>query len=159
MKASCSDIEMYFQPLIGQSPKRARLGYGSFLTFDFGRAFKQNRKFQYEWHLWVQYADWQLTSKGRQIANSDAKRSLIQAAVARLETRALQKVAHEPRNRETRFVFSAEIELVCRAYADSREDERCWALYMPDLHVLLADSSGHLHYLRSDVPKPIHSPA
>src|SRR4051812_1470089 len=157
MKAPVSEIDKYFAPLFGHHPKRARLGHGSFLTFDFGRAIKQNRRFQYEWHLWIQQVDWHLMWKTQPIAHSESKRPVIQAAVERLETRMLEKVLHDARARETRFVFSGNAELVCKAYADSAEDEHCWSLYMPDVQVLLADSAGQLHYLRSDVPEPVPS--
>jgi hypothetical protein len=160
MKASPSDIDRYFGPVLGQHPKRSRLGHGSFLTFDFGQAFKQNHRFQYEWHLWIQHVDWQLLRKRQQIANSESKRQVIQTAIARLETKVLKQVIHDPRARETRFVFSgdsSDAELICKAYSDARDDEYSWALYTPDMHVLLADNVGQLHYIRSDVSEPVPS--
>ena len=159
MKAFPSDIGKFFGPLIGQHPKRARPGHGSFLMLDVGRPFKQNRRLQYEWHLWIRDADWQLTWTGQPIASSESKRQVIQAAVGRLGAKALEKVARDQAARETRFIFSNGTQLTCKAYSDSREDEHCWLLYMPDAHVLIADGSGELYYLRSDVPEPVHSPA
>lgn len=150
MKAVRLNINEYFKPLFGQCPKRARLGYGSFLTFDFGPASRQKHRLRYEWHLWIQYVAWQLTWKNQKIADSESARHLMQAAVERLETRALSKVMHDPRTRVTRFIFSEGVELRCKGYADATADENCWSLYMPDAHALFADHAGRLQYVRSD---------
>jgi|SRR6185312_3517116 len=157
MKSSQVEIERHFAGLFGQHPKRARLGYGSFLTLDFGRSSKQHHRITYEWQLWIQHANWQLIWKGQQIASSETNRQVAEAAVRRLETRMLEKVVHHSDDKKTRFGFSGDVDLVCSAYPDSNEDEYCWSLYTPDAHVLLADHLGNLHYRRSDVAEPVHS--
>jgi hypothetical protein len=138
------NINKHFEAFLGQHPKRARVGYGSFLTFDFGQASKQHHRLHYEWHLWIQYVDWQLTWQKQQIADSESKRHLMQAAVERLESKTLKKVMHHPSDRTTSFIFSGDVELKCQAYSDSAADEHCWSLYTPDMHVLFADRSGKL---------------
>lgn len=147
----------YFKSLLGQRPKRARVGHGSFLTFDFGHASKKDHKLRYDWHLWIQNSDWRLveTTRGIAIAESESKRGPMQAAVEGLEKRTLDKVVHELP--ETVFVFSGSVELICKPYSDAAEDEDCWALYTPDGHVLLADRLGRLRYVRSHVPEPSRS--
>jgi hypothetical protein len=105
----------------------------------------------------IQYVDWQLTWQKQQIADSESKRHLMQAAVERLESKTLKKVMHHPSDRTTSFIFSGDVELKCQAYSDSAADEHCWSLYTPDMHVLFADRSGKLHYVRSDLGEGRHS--
>ncbi len=157
MRTPNAELKRYFTPLFGKSPRRARLGYGSFVTFDFGQASRQNHRLRYEWHLWIQYVEWQLTWKNKKIADSESMRRLMQAAVERLETRELSKVLHDPRTRVTRFLFSEDAELRCKGYSDASVDEDCWSLYTPDAHILFADHTGKLQYVRSDLADPTAS--
>lgn len=145
-----------FKPLLGQRPKRARVGYGSFLTLDFGQASRKDHRLWYEWQIWIQQTDWQLLREKPNslvVTDSEAKRGPMQAAIARLETKTLERVDHRVEGPETRFVFSGGVELVCKPYADGTEREDCWALYTPDAYVLKADSGGRLRYFRSDIPE------
>lgn len=152
-KTNTLDIDRYFDPLFGQNPKRARLGYGSFLTFDFGQRLLHNHRYQFEYQLWIQNVDWRLLHNGKEIANSESKQGIMQVAVRSLESKSLQGVRHK--DRETHFIFSGNVDLACKGYSDSADDEYCWSLYMPGTHVLLADAAGRLHDVRSDVLEPV----
>jgi hypothetical protein len=153
MKTTAVDMQKYFEPLIGQQPKRARLGFGTFVTFDFGQRHLQNGKFHYAWQLWIQQCDWYLQRRASgTLLNSESNRSLLERGVRSLETKRLESVSHVADRAETKFMFSEDIVFACKAYNDS-EGEDCWALYMPDRHVLLADSRGRLRCIRSAVPE------
>jgi len=131
------------QPLLGQKPWRARLGVGSFLTFDFGRKVKKENHWYGEWHLWIQQCEWSLGNGKREIVNSDSPRNLIELAVRNLEKHVLTKVDFSPTQSRTEFTFSGNIHLRCGPYAagsgmDTLRHSELWMLFMPNSQVLSA---------------------
>ena len=146
MRAVALDIQEHFKPIVGQRPWRARLGTGSFLTFDFGGRVKEDRHFRGEWHLWIYQAKWRLTHGDRELANSDSERQTIEIAIRRLENPGceLSKVKFEPRNSVTEFMFGQFRLIVSPAdyLDDPDESDEYWLLFMPDNTVLTVGPGG-----------------
>jgi hypothetical protein len=146
MKTVAIDIQEYFEPLLGHRPYRARLGVGSFLTFDFGRRIKQDGHFRGEWHLWIYQAQWHLLHGNRQLTDSDSERHTIEAAIRRLENPGceLSKVTFEPQSSMTEFVFGQFRLAVSPAdyLEDPDERDEQWLFFMPDNTVLTVGPGG-----------------
>ncbi len=147
-----------FRPLVGQKPWRVALGYGSFVTFEFGKKTKQRGVEHGIWHLWIYMCDWKLSKMGRTVADSEMSREEILHIVSQLEGRALREVRVSDDLRRTAFRFDGGLVLRCAAYDDAKEDEEQWMLFMPNRKVLL-NISGALVLKRSDQPRIARVPA
>jgi len=154
MEATAIDIRQYFAPLLNVQPWKAKLGYGSFLTFEFGRRVKENGFFHGEWHLWIYLAEWTLFHGTRKLADSDSDRHVISVSVRRLEDVPLSEVSFEPEHGKSTFVFGDFRLVVSPAdYVDDGDDrDDYWLLYMPNHQLLTAGPAG-IQVVRSDVPK------
>jgi len=144
MKIGSADIHAYFEPIEGQRPWRARLGYGSFLTFDFGPRFRSNGHLRGEWHLWIYQSNWSLTHGERRLADSNSDRHLIALAVRRLEGERLTNVKFDPSTSVTQLLFGEFSLAVSPAdyLADPDERDEYWLLFMPHNVVLRVGPGG-----------------
>jgi hypothetical protein len=144
MKTVAVDIRPYFKPIEGQRPWRVRLGYGSFLTFDFGQRFRSNGHLRGEWHLWIYQSNWLLMHHERQLADSDSDRHLIDLAVRRLEGARLTNVKFDPSTSVSEFQFDEFSLVVSPAdyLADPDERDEYWLLFMPQDVVLTVGPGG-----------------
>jgi len=146
MRAVALDIQEHFKSIIGHRPWRARLGMGSFLTFDFGRRIKDDGHFRGEWHLWIYQASWRLIHGDRELADSDSERQTIEVAIRRLENPGceLSNVTFDPQNTVTEFVFGQFRLIVSPAEYLDDPDERdeYWLFFMPDNTVLTVGPGG-----------------
>src|SRR5260370_41554577 len=111
MKAN-TDLREYFAPILGERPWRARHGWGSFLTFDFGRRVRVNSHFRGEWHLWIYQCEWELRIRDRVIVHSESSRRLIDVAVRQLEKEQLTAMEFKREGEVSTFKFSRAI-LTC----------------------------------------------
>jgi hypothetical protein len=153
MKAAATDVRQYFDPLLNTRPWKVKLGYGSFLTFEFGRHVKKHGFMHGEWHLWIYLSNWALHHGKRKLADTDSDRNVISAAVRRLEEVALSEVQFDAERWKTTFVFD-EFRLVVTPadYLDDTDDQdHYWLLFMPDKEVLTVGPGG-VRVGRSDVP-------
>ena len=144
MKAVSVDIGQYFKPIEGLRPWRARLGVGSFLTFDFGRRIREDHHFRGEWRLWIYQATWSLLHGDRKLADSDSKQHVIELAVQRLEKANLTSVKLDPQNSVTQFAFADFRLLVSPAdYLDAADErDEYWLFFMPENVVLTVGPGG-----------------
>jgi hypothetical protein len=144
MRTVAIDIRQHFKPIVGQRPWRARLGVGSFLTFDFGRKIKENRHFRGEWHLWIYLATWSLRRADRKLADSNSERQVIEVAIQRLEDSELTEIKFDPHGMVTDFVFDQFHLIVSPAdYLDAPDErDEYWLFFMPDKLVLTVGPAG-----------------
>src|SRR5437899_3172231 len=104
-----SDLRDYFRPIFGKRPWRARLGWGSFLTLDFGNKVKRSDHIVGEWHLWIRYCDWTIQTDKRPVVNSQASKHLMQLAARNLEQYPLTDIKLDPESDQTIFVFNTNV--------------------------------------------------
>ena len=144
MRTVALDIQQYFNSIAGQRPWRARLGVGSFLTFDFGRKVREDRHFRGEWHLWVYQANWSLLHGDRKLADSNSERHIIDVAIRRLEDSELTGAKFDPQTGITDFVFDQFRLVVSPAdYLEVPGDrDEYWLFFMPDNLVLTVGPAG-----------------
>jgi hypothetical protein len=125
------NIHEHLKPILGMRPWRARLGWGSFLSFDFGEKVRRDNHLFGAWRLWIQYCDWQLAKGERIIVDSESARHLMQNAVRNLEKYPLSDVETQPDSDKTVFLFGTDLRLVCTPYSDQDPDEDIWTLFSP----------------------------
>jgi len=152
MRAAAIDIRPYFEPLLHTRPWRAKLGYGSFLTFEFGRRIKNDGHVHGEWHLWIYQSNWRLMHGNRELANSDSDRRVIATAVRRLEGASLSEVNFDPEQSKSTFAFDDFRLVVSPAdYLDDPDErDEFWLLFMPNKEILTVGPGG-IHVGPSDV--------
>jgi hypothetical protein len=144
MKATATDIRQYFGSLLHARPWKAKLGVGSFLTFEFGRRVRDHGHVHGEWHLWIYQSNWVLFRGDRQLADSESDRRVISVSIRRLEEAALTDVLFEPRQLKTTFVFDDFRLVVSPAdYLEDADDrDQYWLLFMPNNEVLTVGPGG-----------------
>ena len=138
-------IEALFRPLIGQKAWGASVGWGSFVTIEFGRKRLYHRHYHGDWHLWLYQCDWSLNSNGRCLADSESKKRVMQLAIDNLNGAELTDFSFDTQRMITRFIFENQLALRCRPYADAAADEECWMLFTPDRQVASLRESGLKH--------------
>jgi hypothetical protein len=145
-------IDALFRPLLGQRPWRASVGWGSFVTLEFGGKRLYNGHYHGDWHLWLYQCEWTLTSNGRLMANSESKKKLMQLAIDNLKGAELTDFSFDSQRRITEFVFENHLELKCKPYADAAPDEDYWILFTPDQQVAGLRESGLKYEPMDGVP-------
>ncbi len=138
-------IEALFRPLIGQKAWGASVGWGSFVTIEFGRKHLYHRHYHGDWHLWLYQCDWSLNSNGRCLANSESKKRVMQLAIDNLNGAELTDLSFDSQRTITELVFENHLHLRCKPYADATADEDYWLLFMPDRQVASLRESGLKH--------------
>jgi len=144
-----------FDPLIGKRPWQASLGWGSFLTFDFGQRVKQGQFWHGSWHLWLYMCAWSLNDVHGQIVSADSPSVSIGRAVNRLSAHALTNVEIERRGRCTTFEFGKRFSLRCVPFGQGEEVNNIdpaeyWMLFMLRHRVLVACPGSRISIQRSD---------
>ena len=144
-----------FDPLIGKRPWQASLGWGSFLTFDFGQRVKQGQFWHGSWHLWLYMCSWSLNDGQRLIVTSDSSRLSIGRVVNRLAAHPLTGVEIKRGGRPTTFEFGRRFSLTCAPFSQEEEANNIdpadyWMLFMPRHMVLVARPGSRISIQRSD---------
>src|SRR4051794_20956784 len=92
MSDSKTAIQKLFRQIVGIKPTRVKLGFGSFITIDFGRDIpeevktRQGTQIRYhgEWHLWVYQCSWQIFQNGVMIVHSESPKEAIESVFFKL---------------------------------------------------------------------------
>jgi hypothetical protein len=147
------EIETLFRPLVGQRAWGAKVGWGSFVTIEFGPRRLQHRHYHGDWHLWLYQCDWTLNSETHEMANSESKKGLMQAAIDNLNGLDLVDTSFDQRCMITDFTFKGNLRLRCQPYPDAKPDEQCWMLFTPDKQVASLVLQGLRYEPASGIPE------
>jgi hypothetical protein len=144
-----------FEPILGERPWRAALGFGSFLTFEFGDRVKTGGFLHGTRHLWIYMSSWRLESPdGRWLATSESSRKLISRAVSKLAAHPLTAVEIKPRARCTTFEFGRRFFLKVTPFSQEEETSKdpaeYWLFFMPRHMVLTMRPRRGISIDRSD---------
>ncbi|HEX8816801.1 MAG TPA: hypothetical protein VF753_14990 [Terriglobales bacterium] len=136
------EIQDLFQPLIGQKAWGGKVGWGSFVTIEFGARHLEDHHFHGDWHLWLYQCDWELRSGERLIAHSESKKRVMQLAIDNLNETLLTDFSYDARRMLSTLTFGRQLRLACKPYPDATPDEECWMLFLPDRQVASLRASG-----------------
>jgi hypothetical protein len=160
-------FESVFRKLYGKPCWDVKQGYGSFLTFNFGKphlvirepivasanASKSVREdlamrgalAKGDWRLWIYCCRWEVLFHDKQIAHSDSSDKRILRATRTLNGQNLVRFSIEPRG--TRCTFEFDLGGVIKTRPFSRVHEQ-WLLYEPGGKVLvLRADKRYSHHL------------
>lgn len=154
------EIRKIIRPLLGNPGWDAGIGYGSFLTIEFGAARDIGRRRDGtpltggEWHLWIYCSAWRVETPTAVLGASEDPRDRMSAAAASLNGRPLVAVELSLPSLETTFRFEGGHQLrVFPIYTSPGEsDPEHWMLYTPDYMVLNVGPASSWSYHRSDLP-------
>ena len=155
MRVTSSTARHCFDPLIGKRPWRASLGWGSFLTFEFGQRVRVGGFWHGSWHLWLYMCSWTLNSPQGLLVSSDSPRASIGRIIASVGAHPLTNVAIERRARRTTFEFGRRFSLTCTPFSQEEEANNVdpadyWMLFMPRHMVLVVRPGSRISIQRSD---------
>jgi len=136
------EIQDLFRPLIGQKAWGGKIGWGSFLTIEFGARHLEDHRFHGDWHLWLYQCDWELRSGRRLLAHSESKKRIMQLAINNLNDAQLTNFSFDARQMLSTLTFGRQLHLTCKPYPDATPDEECWMLFMPNQQVASLRSCG-----------------
>src|SRR6516225_7109702 len=122
------EIQKVFRDLIGLKAWRPAIGWGGFVTIEFGDKRLVNHHYHGEWHLWLYQCEWELYSNSRQLAHSEVGKHVMKLAIDNLDNKKFLGVQFHADSMVTEFIFDSKLRLVCRPYDDATEDEEFWLL-------------------------------
>jgi len=157
VRATRSAALRCFEPILGKRPWRASLGFGSFLTFEFGKRVKFGGFWHGTRHLWICMSSWRLDGPDGLLATSDSPRKLISRVVPRLAAHPLTAVEIKPRARCTTFEFGRRFFLKVMPFSEEEETgtdpAEYWLFFMPRHMVLTIRPRCGISIDRSDRPR------
>ena len=142
-----AQIRALASPMLGLQAWGASLGYGSFITIEFGDPSEKQGHIYGDWHFWAYGCVWRLEEPGTVLAASEDEREVLVQAVKHLDGLTLQRIEIHPPALDTTLVFEGDVVLrLFSIYTDS-EGMAHWMLFMPDGNVLTVGpgSSWALH--------------
>jgi hypothetical protein len=159
-------IEAVFSPLIGQLAWSVRKGHGSFLTMEFGDPHRYVREpviaspssspkvkrnlakrrvaIVGQWHLWIQYSEWEIATQNYSAKSRDVESSTIVACFDELDGQILLSAASGITPNSTVLKFDLGGELHIRPWSEAAMDDAQWSLYSRDGNVVAYNTDGSL---------------
>jgi hypothetical protein len=163
-------FQRVFLGVYGKPCWNVKPGYGSFLTFEFGKPHLQIRApvvasegssrrvrellsrrnvfVHGEWHLRIYCCAWEVSSNGKHIANGSTRLGVKRGAKF-LDGQKLVSFSVEPRKVRCTFEFDLGV-LKTEAYDKTGEQ---WVLYTPDHRALTLRADQRYQYMHSDLPR------
>lgn len=154
------ELEAIVRPLLGVPGWDAKIGYGSFLTIEFGDPVEIGRGrdgaplISGRWHLWIYGSAWRVETSEAVLGASEDSRDRMDAAATSLNGRSIVAVEVSPPSLETTFRFDGDHLLrVFPIYTGLTDDAlEHWMLFTPDHMVLNVGPASTWNYHRSDAP-------
>ena len=166
---SCEILSKYLGCLRGQPCWGVRLGYGSFLWFNFGQPhldilepnpaseYRHRRRrrvsIEGEYRIWIEQCRWHILMNGKEIAWSESSEVTIKKAIFHIDSEKLYDIEVEFKHGKARFAFESRAEIWLERYRNFRIDDPLWHFYSGNYAISqLAD--GHLQYGKLDEANP-----
>jgi hypothetical protein len=125
----------------------ATIGYGSFLTLEFGRLVRPLDKTPApvgEWHLWLHGCMWRLELGGDVLGGSGDRREHLEAATVHLNGRVLESVVLVPPTGDAEWRFAGGLVLRTFSIYSDPEGLVSWYLFTPNGRVLVVGPGAAL---------------
>ena len=155
--------------LLGTPCWNAKLGHGSFLTFEFGNPHLEIRETQEssekvienaqrrlvsilgEWRLWIYCCNWRIFQHEDLLAHSESDRGQMTRAVEKLDGQALKNIRLNPQNGSTIFEFDLGGMLRTAPYTSQlSENDEQWFLFDCSGYVLTLYANREFSYERAN---------
>lgn len=129
------EVVNYLKNLINQKVTRAKPGYGSFFTLDFGKDItvltkKGSSWIRGEWSIWVYMAFWEFKKGNAVVLHSESKREEIAQFIKSLEENVLLNFEIISKKFDLVINFKNDIKLSITANSEE-EDNKQWFLFTP----------------------------
>jgi len=167
-------LQQVFKKVYGKPAWRVHKGYGSSVTFEFGKPKlriskkillpKAGRKWpRYpirmahvhgEWHLWIFCCHWEIRRDGRKIGHSESEDKKIDQACTFLNGQILKRVAVDPRSLRTDFFFDLGGHLRTRPYQGKPLE--MWNIRCPNGRYFCLRADGEYKYQLGNTPFSEH---
>ena len=150
------EIQAIIKPLLGKKAWGVFLGFGSFITLQFGSSVPLERmpKLPHgEWHLWITYCAWRLEEKDVFLAGCEDPRPELEQAVQHMEGLPLCSVLITAPAMETVLTFGDGV--VLRLFPVHSIEAESWKLYTPDGKVLCIGPGAKWSYKSSSEPRDL----
>ncbi|OGN63859.1 MAG: hypothetical protein A3E80_03060 [Chlamydiae bacterium RIFCSPHIGHO2_12_FULL_49_9] len=149
MTDSKTAMQKLFRQIVGMKPTRVKLGFGSFVTMDFGKDIpeevktKQGTQIRYhgEWHLWVYQCAWQVDQNGAILVHSESPKAEIESVLFNLANKTFTSF-----NLLNDF-FDVELKFEDMTFRllHTKEGEQ-WMLFTPENKTLVAGPGAQWDY-------------
>lgn len=139
-----------FSEVIGLEARNAQLGYGSFITIDFGKNIiikgknPSNDFERGEWHLWVYMCAWRLEQNGNPIIGAGDEKDSIRPKISLLTGKKILKVQILNNSFDTILDFEEGYRLLLFSF--SIEDDEQWMFFTPNRKVFTAGPGTSWEY-------------
>jgi hypothetical protein len=132
-----SEVERIIASLHGQQAWGVSLGYGTFVTLEFGQPLApqgEKAKVHGQWHLWIYGSAWRIEERGHILAGSQDDKKVMEKAVLGLDGKTLLSTQVGNDLLDAEFLF--EDGLTLRVFGCCAMDMKHWMLFTPDRKVL-----------------------
>jgi hypothetical protein len=152
MNTDIALIHEKIKPLVGQKPWEVKLGWGSFITFEFGEKLPdEGGHIHGEWHLWVRHCAWRIETEDMVLAASQDNRDNLAVAVKVMKNASVLSIEVLAPALETIIQF--EDSLYLRLFPMHTEKFDSWQLFTPDRNVLTICPGSQWSYQSADEPR------
>ncbi len=134
-----TEIQAALAQLIGKPAWSATVGFGSFLTIEFGAegaAQGTAARKHGEYHLWIYCTAWRLERTGALLAGSEDARADLERAAGTINGLTAAATTIEWPSLSLTLTFSDGLKL--RTFSVFTQESEHWMLYMPDGRVFTA---------------------
>lgn len=133
-----------FNQFIGEKARNVKLGYGSFVTIDFGKDLilkekvkgKESIYIQGEWHLWIYMTAWRLDQRDMPIIGAADDRETIAKNLDILNGKELKKVSILNASFDVLMEFQNDLNFLLFAFGVKEYEQ--WMLFTPERKVFTA---------------------
>jgi hypothetical protein len=141
----------------GMTPTRVKLGYGSFINFDFGKDIEKTLKTRSdgyktiyfgEWYIWVYMCTWRIDKNDSPLIGSHDPRELIEQNLQKLECQKLSEISIHNKAFDSSFSFGEEYKL--HLFSCQVSDYEQWKFFTPERKVFVAGPGATWSYHNSN---------
>jgi len=151
-----NELQKIVNNLVSLKARNVKLGYGSFITMDFGNDVEVvvktkkglHKHTRGEWYLWVYQCAWRIDKAGKPVVGSEDDRKIIEKLVKIIENKVLKKFDILTNSFDAKLTFSGGIVLYLFSYITVEVEQ--WKLFAPGNKVLVTGPGTKWSYRDSD---------
>jgi len=147
--ADMDEIKAIISPILGMKAWDVSLGYGSFVTTEFGSPIKPTDQSKYlrgEWHLWVKHSFWRLEQNNQVLVASEDNRKELAENLKIINGLQLNTFDINPITFETSLLFGDKVKLLVIPTSYLQDEYEYWTFYTPERKVLIAGPGMEYQY-------------